>query len=96
MRLALKIFGWLLQAIIGLLILRHFLSNAFNSENESSPVWSLISTNQLIYFVPLMSIRIPPVSLLLLQALAFANGDLLPFVYLYKHTVGDNIKSQES
>lgn len=87
MRLALKIFGWLLQILLGLFLLRFFISSALNSEGDSSPVWNLINTNQLIYFVPLISIPIPPMSLILFKALAFANGDLLPFVYLYENTV---------
>ena len=59
-------------------------------------MWNLINTNQLIYFVPLMSIPIPPMSLILFNVLAFANGDLLPFVYLYEHTVEQGIKPDEA
>lgn len=52
------------------------------------PLWIFINTNQLIYFIPLMSVDFPANALVLFKVLSFANGDLLLLVLLYDHTIG--------
>ena len=40
-------------------------------------LWALINVNQLIAFMPLMSITFPPSAIVLFKILAFVNGDIL-------------------
>ena len=59
-------------------------------------LWSLINLNQLVFLFPLLSLDLPSNSLLLFQALSFAQGDMIILVYLYSLSVGRLIPSSLS
>ena len=48
----------------------------------------MINFNQLVFFAPFMSLRLPPLAFLIFQTLSFAVGDLYFLVYLYNQAVG--------
>ena len=52
------------------------------------PMWVLISINQLISYMPLMSISFPSNLLLLFNILTFFNGDIYLLLLAYDHSVG--------
>ena len=51
-------------------------------------MWGLINTSQLVFYIPLMQVSLPPNALYLFQFLAFFNGDLYILVKLYELSVG--------
>ena len=40
------------------------------------PLWSLVNLNQLLFFLPLLSLEFPKNTQILFQGLAFASGDM--------------------
>ncbi len=51
-------------------------------------LWILINADQLLYFSPLISIKLPQNTLILFKILSFAMGDLYAFETLFSHTFG--------
>ena len=51
-------------------------------------MWVLISTDQLISYIPLMSISFPSNMLLLFNILTFFNGEVYLFLLAYDYSVG--------
>lgn len=52
------------------------------------PLWIFLNTNQLLFFIPLMSVDLPANAVVLFKVLSFAHGDLILLVLLYDHTIG--------
>ena len=48
----------------------------------------MFNFDQLIFFAPFMSLRLPPLIFLIFQTLSFAVGDLYFLVYLYNISIG--------
>ena len=51
-------------------------------------MWVLISLNQLVSYMPLMSVSFPPNLLLLFKMLSFFNGDVPILLLAYDKSVG--------
>ena len=51
-------------------------------------MWVLVNVNQLIAFMPLMSIHFPANTLLLFEFLAFLNGDILLLERAFEFSLG--------
>ena len=45
-------------------------------QSSLESMWVLVNANQLISFMPLMSVSFPPNTLILFKLLAFFNGDI--------------------
>ena len=48
----------------------------------------MINFNQLVFFAPFMSLRLPSLTFLVLQTLSYAVGDLYILVYIYNSSFG--------
>ena len=68
--------------MIALTVAQYFLQSSLEA------MWGLINTSQLVFYIPLMGITLPPNTLYLFQFLAFFNGDLYILVRLYELSIG--------
>ena len=51
-------------------------------------LWVLVNVNQMIAFMPLMTIQFPANTLPLFEVLAFLNGDIVLLQLAYEKTMG--------